>query len=259
MRWLTGILCAVLLSGCQTMAPETAEPPVVDPYQLHMRAGGFELALMTPPRPSGPVSRIYIEADFKVGPQGMLMAQKGLGYLLFSNDPGSYYVRFPCFEQSPSGCDSRYLTSHRYATEQSEAVARILEEFKRIHDVKRLEVVAIGDAAPLMLKVAALGGEIDHLHTIDGMLSPAIWARQKGMTPPASSDPLIYFRQLSRQAQTHWISSGSGPLQEHMAGRYKAVLKQSGCVRLRIASTVKRDADWLKVWPRLRNDRFRCS
>lgn len=252
-KW-TGVWAGIILStGCQMVPVVPQADSGVDPNALPLMASGFEWSLTRPLRAVGTPLRLYIEA-----------AQQStgltLGRRLSLQDAGSFYAQLPCIRLAESGrCDPRYLNSQRDATEQAEAMARMLGQFKRQQQAKTLEVVAIGEVASLILKVAALGGDIDHLHTLDGTLSPALWARQLKQPPPQTSDSLIYYRQLGRQSQTHWISVGSGMAQEQLAGRYKVTLKNSPCVRLRIARTVSRADDWLKVWPQLKEDRFSCQ
>lgn len=254
MRQWAGVWAGiVLLAGCQVMPPEPQSGSIADPHAVSLMSAGFEWSLVRPMRETATPLRLYIEGSGEV-------SALTLGRRLSLQDSGSFYARLPCVRLAESGgCDPRYLTSQRDATEQAEAMARMLGRFKRQQQAQVLEVVAMGDVASLMLKVAALGGDIDHLHTIDGTLSPALWARQLKQPSPQTSDPLIYYRQLSRQSQTHWISVGSGVLKEQLAGSYKATLKHSPCVRLRIARTVNRNDDWLKVWPQLREDRFSCK
>lgn len=254
MRQWTGVWAGiVLLTGCQAVPTGLQKESVADSYAVPLMAAGFEWSLTRPMRTVSTPLRLYIEAT---GPSAGLT----LGRRLSLQDGGSFYAQLPCVRLIETGeCDLRYLNRQRDATEQAEAIARMLGQFKRQQQAKNLEVVAIGEVASLMLKVAALGGDIDHLHTIDGTLSPALWARQLNQPSPQTSDPLIYYRQLSRQSQTHWISVGSGVVKEQLAGSYKATLKHSPCVRLRIARTVNRNDDWLKVWPQLREDRFSCK
>jgi len=251
-------LLALVLSGCSLYSgPESQQQSVTPaPDQQQLQAAGFSLQLNTPG--VGRIERLRLYMD---GPGALMDSGKagGLGWRLSRQDRGSFYARFPCASLvEGEGCDPRYRGEQHYATEQAEAVAQMLAELKRSRQAKTLDVVASGAAVPLMLKVAAIGGSIDHLHTLDGVLSPAIAAKHQGRTMPAVSDPLIFYRQLARQAQTHWVSAGSGPDQEKLAGFYKGALKQSSCVRVRIASTVMKADDWLMIWPVLKDSRFSC-
>ncbi|MCV6589767.1 MAG: hypothetical protein OIF57_12130 [Marinobacterium sp.] len=260
---ITIVVAAVLLVGCQSLQPQPKKKPLspkqaaaMDPYRQILTAGPFEMDLKTPGPGQRALLRIYMDMrpDISADPR-----RQGLAWRLFRQDNGSFYAHFPCVRNFQSGvCDQRYRGRQRYATEQAEAVAQMLDQLKRQRHATTLEIVAIGGAAPLMLKAAALGGDVDHLHTVDGILSPAIQARQQGQAAPVTSDPLIYYRQLREQPQTHWISAASGEAQEALAQEYKDTLKQSTCVRLRIASSVKQVGDWLAVWPQLKNDRFHC-
>jgi len=254
-RWMAVALAALVLTGCNSQTRMAKQVQAPDPNQQQLQAAGFQLTLTTPG--PGTIERLRLYMD------GPYAANRGLSWQLARQDRGSIYAAFPCAPQSVAEdgtvhCSGRYRSEQSYATEQAEALAQMLSTLKQQRGARTLDVIASAGAAPLMLKVAAIGGDIDHLHTLDGTLSPAIWARETGQQVPATSDPLIFYRQLARQSQTHWISAGSGPEQEKLAGLYKQALKQSPCVRLRIASTVIREGDWQTVWPVLKDNRFSC-
>ncbi|MBY4676572.1 hypothetical protein [Marinobacterium arenosum] len=258
MRWIVVTVLMVGLLGCAQQRYEDGQASL-ELDRLRLQAGQFDMDLLRQPTAATKHLRLYIEADLSGWFNGRYQPRKELGYWLFRADRAAYYAVYPCASRWATGCDSSFRGEQRFSTELAEAVGRMLAQLKQQTGGQSLEVVAIGDAAALMLKVAAVSGQIDHLHTINGTLSPTIWARQTGREPPPSSDPLIYHRRLAALAQTHWIAGQLASSQEAMAQAYKKAFPGDNCVRLRVVSDVHSQADWLRLWPGLLNDRFYCA
>lgn len=222
-----------------------------------LTAGAYSMNLLVQPGAGGSLFRVYIEAPKYGWLQQENKLTKGLGYQLYQQDVAGVYASFPCMGKGLS-CNPLYRDGQRFATEQAGAVATMLTQLKQQIGTDIMEVVAVGDAAALMLKVAALSEVINHLHTIDGTLSPAIWARGINQPPPLSSDPLIYHRKLQHLAQTHWVPSVLDGA-ERMAQAYKDSFGDGSCVRIRLVNGSNSNQNWQDMWPLLVNNRFRCE
>lgn len=285
MRWITIAVLCWLLTGCiriinvpdysgqpttsaaeqpqvgeitkDLSTPKVSDSHIVGRKQI-LKSGLYTMPLLVQPGASLHHIRIYIETNKYGWLKKDTRLVKGLGYQLYKQDSQAIYAEYPCYSQTGHFCNTLYRDGQRFSTEQAGAVASMLAQFKRESAAETLEVVAVGDAAALMLKVAALTDVIDHLHSINGTLSPALWAQEINQPPPLSSDPLIYHRKLQHLAQTHWIANQIEGAEE-LAQAYKDSFEDGNCVRIRLVNGSYSLENWRNMWPLLVSNRFRCE
>lgn len=132
----------------------------------------------------------------------------GLRLALASGAPAVIYIARPCqfLEALPeAGCDLRWWTSHRYATEVVAATSKVIDTLlaDRVRPA-RLTLLGWSGGGVIATLLAASRTDVDLLVSVAANLDTEAWVAHHGVSPLTGSDtPRRHLRALAGTPQLH--------------------------------------------------------
>ena len=251
-------MVSALLIACQS--PREALQQLAEEHgrQLEILPGhAFPLVILAPQTAEKMTRlRVYLEGDghswatatqpsLDPSPHNLLVPR------LAVNDPTpNAYLARPCQFVMAGACQSALWTHRRFSQEVVTRLSQALDQLKQRYGNQEFELVGYSGGAALALLLAAQRSDVTQVQTLAGNLSPALWAKMKGLSPlDGSLEPLDYRDRLALLPQRHLIAEADQIIPSSLADRYQQALRSplSQCIHVPGAS---HDKGWEATWNR---------
>ena len=262
------MLACLLLAGCQAMPSERfaqarglaeagrmverdiAAPPFV--LRSYARIGD----------PASGTARLYIEGDglawlsrSRPSPDPTPINPVALSLARADPAPNVIWLARPCqYHRSVSGkrCPSRYWQTARFAPEAIAAMSGAINELKRAHGLKQLELVGFSGGGAVVLLLAARRNDIVSVRTVAGNLDIDAFTRLHGVSPMSVSlNPAASARRLITVPQRHFVGTEDKVVPPDIYRSYHAAAGPNATASLAMVSGASHEDGWVERWPEL--------
>jgi pimeloyl-ACP methyl ester carboxylesterase len=173
---------------------------------------GFYRPLST----GSPVLHVYIEGDgfawknsWTPSSDPTPFTPVGLNLAFSDPEPAVLYISRPCqYQRRPpwTGCQTRYWTGSRFASEVVEATSRAISTYKIKVGAGRVRLIGFSGGGAIAALVTARRNDVEYLVTIASPLDHSVWTNHHDITPLFGSlNPIDVASKLYKIPQTHFV------------------------------------------------------
>jgi hypothetical protein len=270
--WLRfAMLANLMLAGCQAMPSER----LAKARGLAEAGRMVERDIEVPPfvlrsyaRISDPASgsaRLYIEGDglawlsrSRPSPDPTPINPVALSLAKADPAPNVIWLARPCQYHRGEPCPSHYWQAARFAPEVIAAMSSATDELKRIHDIRRLELVGFSGGGAMALLLAARRNDIISVRTVAGNLDTEAFARLHQVSPmSASLNPAASARRIAAVPQRHFVGTQDKIVPVNIYRSYSAAAGPTATASLALVAGASHEDGWVERWPELVAERVR--
>lgn len=222
-RCVAALTWGLLLTSCShlpspseraTLADKLANAADWSPMVLRSTSFSLQAWVAGNARPSD-VLTVYLEGDglawldsatpstdpTPLNPLALQLALKHSGAVAYLARPCQYVA-----SSDRQHCESKYWTSHRFASEVIDATSQALDQLKRRWGANRLVLVGYSGGGGVAALVAAKRQDVVGLITVAGNLDHAAWTKLKHLSPLTGSlNPIDFVSSLQEISQWHYV------------------------------------------------------
>lgn len=262
------VLVCLLLAGCGAMPSERfakargladagrmverdiAAPPFV--LRSYARIGD----------PASGTARLYIEGDglawlSRSRPSPDPTPINPVALSLAKADPAAnvIWLARPCqYHLSTNGklCPSGYWQAARFAPEAIAAMNGAIDELKRIHKLRRLELVGFSGGGAVALLLAARRSDVASVRTVAGTLDTDAFTRLHQVSPmSASLNPAASAPRLAAIPQRHFVGAEDKIVPADIYRSYRAAAGPGATASIAMIAGASHEEGWVERWPEL--------
>ena len=265
---VTLIFLPVFLSGCATTSVFINRSCVADKIaktagfnKEYIEADGF--TLMTYQRFKSPLDnlRIYIEGDGRAWETRSKLSDdptpsNPVALKLAAVDPAdniAYIARPGQFSALGfPGCDSKYWSGRRFATEVVEAFDKIIDILKKKSGTKNVELVGYSGGGAIAVLVAAARSDVVALRTVAGNLDSKEWCVYHNVNQLDDSlNPIDVAAMLTNLPQRHFVGSNDPVIPSSIARSFVKKMGDGNDRRITTVHGVTHHSGWREHWSKL--------
>lgn len=241
--------------------------------RLTLDAGMFSMAAFVPPdeypnqqpnkypnKYQAETLTIYIEGDglawidsstpsFDPTPTDPL----ALRLAMLDTSGNAVYLARPCqyvIGDDRHGCELKYWTSHRFATEVVEASNIAVSQIKARYAANNVRLVGYSGGGAVAALVAARRSDVVQLVTVAGNLDPAAWTKRYRMSRLSGSlNPADAVNQLQNIPQRHYVGGKDTVIGEFIAQSYVARFPANKKPAISVMPSFNHHCCWGQIWP----------
>ena len=269
MRTLLPLLLACLLAGCagssvhERRAAAARVALEAGWQRLDLDAGVFVLAAFLPPALGRTETlTVYIEGDGMAWIDGSTPSfdptpRDPLALRLAVRDPRgqAVYLARPCQYvegEDRRGCETRYWTGHRFASEVIAASNEAISQLKARYAARKLELVGYSGGGAVAALVAARRGDVARLVTVAGNLDTTAWTAGHRLTPLRGSlNPADAWLSLAPIPQRHYVGAEDPVMPPRYAQSYARRFPADRQPEIVIVPGFDHRCCWVRSWPAL--------
>lgn len=263
------VLLSLLLAACATASLEDRRAAsrriATDAgwQRLNLDAQPFVLAAFVPPQlRQVDILTIYLEGDglawidgsspsFDPTPLDPLALR-----LALRDAAGAVYLARPCQYVTGAdrrGCETRFWTSHRFASEVVSATGLAIDQLKARFGAQKLVLVGYSGGGAVAALVAAARSDVVRLVTIAGNLDHRAWTTGQGLTPLSGSrNAADAWQGLTGIPQTHYVGGQDRNVGEAVARAFAARFPADRRPTIIVVPGFDHDCCWEARWPGLK-------
>ncbi|MBF0401383.1 MAG: alpha/beta hydrolase [Magnetococcales bacterium] len=238
------------------MARTHAVQPVV------LTAHGFSLlALLKSPTSPGRLLVVYLEGDGfawldrrHLSPDPTPKNPLVVKLMLQDPYPAVAYLGRPCqyLDAAVEGCDSRYWSSHRYATEVVTAMSEAIDTLKAMVQAEQVGLVGYSGGGTVGALLAARRQDVTWLVTVAANLDVAAWTAHHQVSPmPQSLNPVDFAAALAAVPQMHFVGEADRLVPESILHSYGHHLPAPHSFTVQKVPQADHVCCWVADWPAL--------
>ena len=172
------------------------------------------------------------------------------------------YLARPCqyvsIAEQPN-CQTKYWTSHRFASEVIGDYNIILDRLKLETGAQRFHLIGFSGGAAIAALLAASRADVGRLVTVAGNLDLANLAAHHKVSPlNGSLDPVAYAQQLKHIPQTHFIGENDKIIPPGLTKQFFAKQKENPCLQMKVVAGATHLEGWEVKWNQLLEVAARC-
>jgi hypothetical protein len=273
-RWTSSVLALIVaaaLSGCQA-APSAR---LGTAQSIAQSASMAEHDIAAPPfllrsyerigdasRPA----RVYIEGDGlawlskrRASPDPTPINPVALSLARADKGVNVVYLARPCqYNRSHTGgaCPPKYWQEARFAPEVIAAMNHALDDIKRRHGLRRIELVGFSGGAAIALLMTAERRDVVSVRTVAGNLDTDTFSRLHDVSPmSASLNPASVARHIGVIPQRHFVGGKDDVVPVGIFNAYRSAAGKQARVSLALVGEASHETGWVERWPGLLDQR----
>ena len=169
-------------------------------------------------------------------------------------DPGTavVYVARPCQytkAEQRKGCHPLYWTTRRLSEEVIGALGRAIDQLKKRHGARRLQLIGYSGGGAAAALLAARRSDVELLVTVAANLDTRMWTDHHDVTPLTGSlNPVNYAAALRSVPQVHLVGEDDGQVPATIARSFADALGRAADAEVRIIPDFDHRCCWSKGW-----------
>lgn len=272
-----GVISLLLTAGCVSTSPDQRLQAIEQSVKaagwtpLVLPSPQFNLMAYVPPlraaTPSSSVLRVYIEGDGLawIDPQTPSFDPTpnhavALELAMLDPMPGVVYLGRPCQyvrHDDRHGCESRWWTSHRFASEVMASTQAALNALKLRYQAQALELVGYSGGATVAAVMAAQRSDVQRLVTVAGNLDPAYWTQINRLTPLGPmQNPAEMTQALQRVPQVHFVGMQDSVIPPQVSEHFVSQFADVSQIKVVKIPGFDHPCCWAQAWPDLLKQAF---
>jgi hypothetical protein len=204
-------------------------------------------------------ARVYIEGDGlawlsanRPSPDPTPIDPVALSLARADRSANVIYLARPCqYTGLASGgvCPDRYWRGARFAPEVIAAMNGAIDDAKRRHGLRGIELVGYSGGAAIAVLAAARRGDVVSIVTVAGNLDNDAFIRLHQVSPmPASLNPADVAARIARIPQRHFVGGGDWIVPVGIYQSYRARAGQEARIGVTIVPEADHQHGWTERW-----------